>query len=179
MGFLEPSTNLSKTDDINLTLEGFDFCLTIRPGVCLIPVDVPRFHESFGSELRPHLEHAFQSAPPNCAIRALIICNPNNPLGQCYSRAALHECLSFCAARNLHFVSDEIYALSVYSSVDDRVLPPFISALSLDLQETGLGMEKVHTVWSFSKDFGCSGLRLVSLHLNPFHTTETPGAHSS
>ncbi len=38
--------------------------------------------------------------------------NPHNPFARCYPLRVLEECLRFCERRGLHYVSDEVYALS-------------------------------------------------------------------
>jgi 1-aminocyclopropane-1-carboxylate synthase len=62
----------------------------------------------------------------------------------------------------MHFISDEIYALSVWENTVDELqsLPvPFESALSIDT--TGIiDPSLVHVLWGMSKDFGANGLRL-------------------
>jgi aspartate/methionine/tyrosine aminotransferase len=100
-------------------------------------------------------------------IKAVVLTNPNNPLGRCYAPEVLRECLRFCHINNLHFISDEVYALSSFQ--EDPTSPPFVSVLSL-LDSNGstsgapsVMASRVHTVWSLSKDFGCSGIRLVRL----------------
>jgi hypothetical protein len=106
-------------------------------------------------------------------IRAVVLTNPNNPLGRCYAPEVLRECLWFCHAHDLHFISDEVYALSAFRT--DPGSPPFTSALSLLDGEAGsdtsrvppIMASRVHVVWSLSKDFGCSGVRLVRFH-HPF-----------
>jgi len=88
--------------------------------------------------------------------------------------------MSFCHARALHFVSDEVYALSTFASSsssnsrEEKPPIPFISALALENMppaevEEGDGTEalheidrsRVHVVWSTSKDFGSSSIRMV------------------
>lgn len=39
----------------------------------------------------------------------------------------------------------------------------FVSVLSRDLHELGVDGSRVHLLYSISKDFGCSGIRLVCL----------------
>lgn len=46
----------------------------------------------------------------------MIVCNPQNPLGRTYSRETLLAYARFCEERDLHLVSDEIYAMSVYEN---------------------------------------------------------------
>lgn len=76
-------------------------------------------------------------------IRAMIICNPTNPLGKTYSRQTLLEYALFAEKHNLHLVSDEIYGLSVYNNPDFEEAEPFTSMLSLDVEkETGVRFDK-------------------------------------
>lgn len=82
-------------------------------------------------------------------VAALLIANPENPLGRCYTGEVLWYLVEFCRREGLHFVVDEIYALSAG--------PSFTSVLSLDLKD---GLENVHVVWGMSKDFGLGGCRV-------------------
>ncbi|KAJ6009317.1 hypothetical protein N7499_005275 [Penicillium canescens] len=94
-------------------------------------------------------------------VKVLMLCHPHNPLGRCYPRDVLVALMRLCQRYQIHFVSDEIYALSVFENgVDER--PPavrFESALSVDL--TGIiDPRLVHVLWGMSKDFGANGIRL-------------------
>lgn len=83
------------------------------------------------------------------SIKALIICNPHNPLGRCYSRETLVGLLRLCASKGIHLVSDEICALSVYKRYD-RPSETFISVRSFNL--TGLiNPDQVHVLYGMSK----------------------------
>jgi len=109
-------------------------------------------------------------------IKALIICNPHNPLGtlsyhnireleqqltrtgQCYPRETLIGLLKLCASKGIHLISDEIYALTVYNR-DDRVSESFTSVRAID--STGLiDPSLIHVLYGMSKDFGAGGMRL-------------------
>lgn len=127
----------------------------------MVPVvaDLPSLSDAFTEELAPALERAFDKA--SCRIRAVIITNPHNPLGQRYPRSVLESCLDFCKKHDLHFISDEVYALTSFESLDVPDPVPFVSALALDVKGLGCDLSKVHTVWSPSKDFGESGFRMV------------------
>lgn len=46
-----------------------------------------------------------ESEAAGCRIRAVMICNPHNPLGFCYSREALEAYARFCEKHDLHLVS--------------------------------------------------------------------------
>ena len=104
------------------------------------------------------LENAYKAS--TCPIKALIITNPHNPLGICYPKAVLESCLRFCSKNDIHFISDEVYALSVFSSPDLPNPKPFVSVLSINLEEIGIDKSRIHVVWSTSKDFGQSGFRM-------------------
>ena len=109
--------------------------------------------------LLPTLEAAIAVAtsPP----KALVITNPHNPLGRCYSRSMLESLAGLCAKHAMHLVSDEVFALSVWESPDYGDEEGFVSVLGLDAE--GLGCTgRVHSVWGMSKDFGMSGVRVVS-----------------
>lgn len=91
-------------------------------------------------------------------IRALIICNPHNPLGQCYPRDTLIGLLKLCSRKRIHLISDEIYALSVYSR-DDRTPETFTSVRAINFSGI-IGPNQVHVLYGMSKDFGAGGMRL-------------------
>lgn len=80
----------------------------------------------------------------------------------------LIECLEFCQERGLHLISDELYALTDLGHVKKG--EEFVSVLSLTnpfMPEGAIKVDpnRVHVVWSASKLFGVSGLRVVSLIL--------------
>ncbi|KAF2861289.1 PLP-dependent transferase [Piedraia hortae CBS 480.64] len=97
-------------------------------------------------------------------VVGLFLCNPHNPLGRCYSRETLVELMKFCQRNNLHLISDEIYALSVWeNTVDTDPAPnPFTSVLSID-PDGLIDASRIHVLWGMSKDFGANGLRLGAI----------------
>ncbi|BGP41492.1 hypothetical protein JCM10449v2_005480 [Rhodotorula kratochvilovae] len=140
---------------------GFAASFGCRAGVEVVGVRVPA-----GEEASPKAVDAFELALEDAKargqrIRAVVLCNPHNPLGFCYPRETLVAFLAFAEKHNLHVISDEIYALSTYSSTNLPSPTPFTSLLSLDpLAEAGCAPSRVHIVYGASKDFGCNGLRL-------------------
>ena len=48
-------------------------------------------------------------------VKAFIHCNPNNPLGDVYSEETTLNLMKLCKQHQIHFISDEIYALSIYN----------------------------------------------------------------
>ncbi|KAF1924752.1 PLP-dependent transferase [Didymella exigua CBS 183.55] len=105
-------------------------------------------------------------------IRALMLCHPHNPLGRCYSTAALTALLRLCAKYSIHLTSDEIYALTVWDNTIDPPSPagpaePFSSILSLDIPSlvdpSLIDPSLIHVLWGVSKDFSANGLRLGAI----------------
>ena len=47
-------------------------------------------------------------------VKGFIFCNPNNPLGVVYSKELTISLMKVCRKYKVHFISDEIYALSVF-----------------------------------------------------------------
>lgn len=139
----------------------------MRAAVEPLVVALPSLSANFTTaELLPALEITLREA--TCSVKALMVTNPHNPLGVAYPQEVLEACLHFCKKQGLHFISDEVYALSVFDCPDLRHPRPFVSVLSLDLDEIGAEKDRVHVVWSTSKDFGQSGFRMVCyVAINP------------
>jgi aspartate/methionine/tyrosine aminotransferase len=85
--------------------------------------------------------------------RFLLITNPNNPLGVIYKRDILENAVTWARKRKVHSIFDEIYALSTHEKYGHG----FESIIKI--LDNNLG-DDVHLVWSISKDFGASGLRV-------------------
>jgi len=103
-------------------------------------------------------------------VKALLISSPCNPLGVVYTKQELRDMYRWTKENNIHFIVDEIYALSSFFKSK-----PFTSISSV-LEEMGESFgDTVHEVWSFSKDFSLSGFRVGMVYtenkavLNAFH----------
>lgn len=94
-------------------------------------------------------------------IRALLIVNPNNPLGVAYPADTLRAIMQFCETNEIHLISDEVYALSTYR-LDDGADVPFTSVLAVDTGDL-INVDRLHVLYGMSKDFAAAGLRLGSL----------------
>jgi len=105
---------------------------------------------------RAALDAAYERASlKGNAPKILLLSHPMNPLGICYPAEVVQECIAWCRERQVHLISDEIYAGSVYGGDDAK----FDSALKLADNEGSLG-PYVHWVYALSKDFCLSGLRV-------------------
>ncbi|PFX30664.1 1-aminocyclopropane-1-carboxylate synthase-like protein 1 [Stylophora pistillata] len=103
------------------------------------------------------LESALKKATEQgVKIRGLLLCNPNNPLGNIYSEELLQDCLDFAFRHSLHVIVDEIYMMCGY-----REGCSVTNVMSL---KNIPDKEMVHVLWGFSKDFGISGFRCGVLH---------------
>jgi aspartate/methionine/tyrosine aminotransferase len=138
---------------------GFDFCLTIQNGVIPVGVPVPASDMCTMAELT-YLERGLrESNAKGTIIRGVILCNPHNPLGRCYPTEVIIAYCRFCETHNLHLISDEIYALSVFPSRDIPHPRRFVSALSIDLESHGVNPSRLHVLYGMSKDFNANGFR--------------------
>lgn len=146
----------------------FEFDLTARAGLYVHPISTFEYQrENEENPLaryypnRASLDAAYEEAqklghPP----RILLLSHPQNPLGICYPPNVIKECIDWCNENEVHLISDEIYAGSVYRPGEAN----FQSVLKvLDDGNEGLG-DYVHWVYALSKDFALSGLRVGVLY---------------
>ena len=145
---------------------GFEIVLKRKANVDLIAARPPTYSR-WDNYLLPSLQAAYDFSDKKSRIRAVLLCNPNNPLSRCYPRETLLELIEFCQERGLHLICDEVSAL-ISLNGGDKKAPSFVSALSLTEPFVPEGAVKVdpsrvHVVWSASKLFGMSGFKVVSL----------------
>lgn len=123
---------------------GFWMDLENRDGAVIVPVQT--LPEQGFRITTDALDRAWAST--DRPIRALLLSSPDNPTGRVLDKHELAEIIEWTRRRDIHLVSDEIYALSVHGDA------PFVSVSHL----TELS-DDIHIVWAFSKDFAASGLR--------------------
>ncbi|KAL8686249.1 MAG: hypothetical protein Q9224_005507, partial [Gallowayella concinna] len=66
--------------------------------------------------------------------------------------------MRFCQRHQIHLISDEIYAKSIYTTPSNTTATPFTSALSIPTT-TLIDPALVHILYGMSKDFSSNGLR--------------------
>ncbi|RAL08267.1 putative aminotransferase, classes I and II family [Aspergillus homomorphus CBS 101889] len=139
--------------------------ISLRPEAVVVPVEMGDVDPLSPEAVDEYENAAIEfEARTGRRVRAVMLCNPHNPLGRCYPRATVDRLMRFCQSRQMHLISDEIYALSVWNNrVDDNIsFTPFESLLSRDT--TGLiDPDLVHVLWIMSKDFGANGLRVGAI----------------
>ena len=155
--------------------DGYDTFFSLRADVVPVAVPIPRLEEpaSFLSEL----EATFQEATR--PIKALLLSNPHNPLGRCFTQAQLEACLRFCQAKAIHLISDEVFGPLTFDSPDLPADEHFVSVLSLDSRSLGCDPSRVHMIWSPSKVFAIAGMRIVSPILSRHRPLSLPLNHIS
>ncbi|XP_054443174.1 probable inactive 1-aminocyclopropane-1-carboxylate synthase-like protein 2 [Pteronotus mesoamericanus] len=89
-------------------------------------------------------------------VKGLMLINPQNPLGDVYSRDSLKEYLEFAKRHTLHVIVDEIYLETVF---DESIT--FHSVLSL---ESLPDPNRTHLIWGTGKLFGSAGFHLGALY---------------
>eukprot|EP00455_Lapot_gusevi_P054088 TRINITY_DN8583_c0_g1_i3.p1 TRINITY_DN8583_c0_g1~~TRINITY_DN8583_c0_g1_i3.p1 ORF type:complete len:342 (-),score=79.12 TRINITY_DN8583_c0_g1_i3:146-1171(-) len=155
----------------------FDNDLRIQAGVYPVPIPAqpPSFfitRESLDATLASCTEQGKR-------VRVVLISNPSNPLGRNLTKDEVHTLITWCLEHQIHLISDEIYANSIYGAN----APEFHSVLTACAQVPALQSESdlkvqdqnspaptarlgdyLHFVWGMSKDFGVSGFRVGLLY---------------
>ncbi|MED6195700.1 1-aminocyclopropane-1-carboxylate synthase 7 [Stylosanthes scabra] len=136
---------------------GFDRDLRWRTGVKIVPIHCD---SSNNFQITPQaLEAAYKEAESmNTKVRGVLITNPSNPLGATIQRSVLEHILDFVTRKNIHLVSDEIYSGSVFSPSE------FISVAEILEARNYKDAERVHIVYSLSKDLGLPGFRVGTIY---------------
>ncbi|KAH7087018.1 putative acc synthase [Paraphoma chrysanthemicola] len=150
---------------------GFKHMSSLRAGGVLVPARFEGLEgytgldDVFDADMnRKALERSFLRATrEGVTVRGVLISNPHNPLGRCYPAETIREIARFCARNNLHLISDEIFALSVYHNSRATNVTPFVSVLGAGLEDC-IDSHLVHVMYGMSKDFGATGFRLGVLH---------------
>nr|ABL67952.2 1-aminocyclopropane-1-carboxylate synthase [Ipomoea nil] len=142
---------------------GFDRDLKWRTGAEIVPIQC---WSSNGFRITESaIEEAYQEAQKrNLKVKGVLVTNPSNPLGTTLTRQELNLLLTFIDEKRIHLISDEIYSGTVFDS------PGFVSAMEV-LTERGYAKtddvwNRVHIVYSLSKDLGLPGFRVGAIYSN-------------
>ncbi|KAI8085096.1 pyridoxal phosphate-dependent transferase [Halteromyces radiatus] len=136
----------------------FDLDVCVSTGVKLIPI-YP--HHSMDGGIDMDLLNSTKIIGTKCKV--LLITNPRNPHGCCYSVKDMKHLLTFASKHSLHVIFDEVYGLSTFNPIpgtESSLFEPFTSVLSIANIEQWIAPQLVHVVYGMSKDFCLNGLRL-------------------
>ncbi|KAE8680669.1 CMA101 protein [Hibiscus syriacus] len=141
---------------------GFDRDLKWRTGVEIIPIHCTGSN-GFKITLSA-IEEAYQQAQKkNLTVKGVLITNPSNPLGTTMAREELDLLINFIDDKQIHLISDEVYSGTVFNS------PSFVSVMEVlkdkNLEKTQV-WERVHLVYSLSKDLSLPGFRIGAIYSN-------------
>uniref|UniRef100_A0A914VWT9 Aminotransferase class I/classII domain-containing protein n=1 Tax=Plectus sambesii TaxID=2011161 RepID=A0A914VWT9_9BILA len=93
-------------------------------------------------------------------VRAVVIVNPNNPLGVVFGAAEIVSIANWASQHNMAVIFDEIFASTVYKDEEK-----FSTVLSLKFTHP----ERIIWLWGFSKSLCLPGLRFATIHSENSH----------
>ncbi|MEO6533224.1 MAG: aminotransferase class I/II-fold pyridoxal phosphate-dependent enzyme [Pseudolysinimonas sp.] len=154
---------------MQLLLAAGDEVLVPDPGYTIFPMnarmlDAHPVAYSLTPErnFRPSIDELEALVTPR--TRMLIVNSPSNPLGAVFPREVLEDLLAFARRHDLWILSDEVYERFVWGQ-------PHISLAALEAEsntsDAGGGIERVFSVFSFSKTYAMTGIRVGYLVTPP------------
>ena len=108
--------------------------------------------------------------------RAIIINNPSNPTGMCYSEELLREIADLCVKNNIYIIADEIYESLVYGGRKNFSIAT-ISDEVKDITIVVNGVSKTYAMTGWRIGYTASNARLAKIMGNvQSHATSNPNS---
>jgi 1-aminocyclopropane-1-carboxylate synthase len=135
----------------------FDRDLKWRTGAEIVPIlcsSKNNFQITKGA-----LEEAYiRARKKKLQVKGVLVTNPSNPLGTTLTRHELEILTNFICAKHIHLISDEIYSGTGFGT------PEFISIAEIINGHKDDVADRVHIVYSLSKDLGLPGFRIGAIY---------------
>lgn len=107
----------------------------------------------------PDLETSYNQAKKRgLKIQAVLISNPSNPVGNVLDRESMYDLLAFVREKNIHLISDEVFAGSTHGS------DGFVSMAEILETEEDIDRSRVHIIYGLSKDLCLPGWRVGAIY---------------
>eukprot|EP00210_Caulerpa_lentillifera_P003736 g3569.t1 len=117
-------------------------------------------HLDYNSDIKDQLNQAkIESENKGIPVRAMLVTNPQNPTGSIVPKEVLAAQAQWCAENNIHLISNEIYANSIFNPCEKEYSSLFEIGRNIEGFENHL-----HLLYGLSKDFGAAGLRIGMIY---------------